>query len=295
LHNRIIQVLAVLAAVAATPQCGARVLTVGPGGMFTLPSQAARVARPGDRIVVAPGNYADCAVLAADDLTLEGHDPAGSSVMSGKICQDKAILITTGHSVTVRNMTLEGARSTEGNGAGIRSEGDELIVDRVRFLNNQNGILGGITAGGRILVSNSVFTGNGACIEACAHGIYAGHIALLRVENSRFFDTRAGHHIKSRALATEIIGCDIEDGPNGTASYEIDIPNGGSLLVRNTLLEKGPHTGNAKAAIEVGAEGALQPTPFIRLNNVTFRDDSSRSSRLLENFTSTQPELANTR
>ena len=263
--------------------------------MFTLPSQAARVAAPGDRIVVAPGNYTDCAVLAADDLTIEGRDPAGTAVMSDKICQDKGILITTGRSVTVRNLTLEGARSTEGNGSGIRDEGDELIVDGVHFLDNQNGILGGITASVRILVSRSVFIGNGACIQACAHGIYAGHIALLRVENSRFFDTRAGHHIKSRALATEIIGCDIEDGPNGTASYEIDVPNGGSLLVRDTRLEKGPHTGNAKAAIEVGAEGALQPTPFIRLDGVTFVDDSSRSSRLLENFTSTTPDVTNTR
>ena len=38
-----------------------------------------------------------------------------------------------------------------------------------------------------------------------------------------------GHHIKSRALKTMVMGNTIEDGPDGTASYEVDAPNGGNV------------------------------------------------------------------
>ena len=34
--------------------------------------------------------------------------------------------------------------------------------------------------------------------------------------------TKQAHHIKSRAKRTEVIGCDIQDGLDGTASYEVE-------------------------------------------------------------------------
>ena len=125
------------------------------------------------------------------------------------------------------------------NGAGIRGEGPDLVVDHVRFINNQNGILSG-TGGGTMTIRDSLFDKNGFCGRACAHGIYVGSLDLLRVEHTVFRDTKQGHHIKSRALRTEVIDCDIQDGPTGTASYEIEIPNGGSLVVRGNTIEKGP-------------------------------------------------------
>jgi hypothetical protein len=84
---------------------------------------------------------------------------------------------------------------------------------------------------------------------------------LLRVENSHFSNsnTRQGHSIKSRALSTEVIGCTITDGPDGTSSYLIEAPNGGALIVRGNSLEKGPKSENHKAAIAIGAEGVTHP------------------------------------
>jgi hypothetical protein len=84
------------------------------------------------------------------------------------------------------------------------------------------------------------------------------NVDLLRVENSHFSNsnTRQGHSIKSRALSTEVIGCTITDGPDGTSSYLIEAPNGGALIVRGNSLEKGPKSENHKAAIAIGAEAS---------------------------------------
>ena len=143
-----------------------------------------------------------------------------------------------------------------------------------------------------MIIRNSDFEQNGVCAGSCAHGIYFNTLKLLRVEHSRFFETRQGHHIKSRAARTEVIGCDISDGPNGTASYLIDISNGGSLLVRDNTLEKGPKAENHTAAIAIGAEGVTQPTKEILIENNTFRNDGDYRPALVRNVTAT-PAILN--
>ena len=155
-------------------------------------------------------------------------------------------------------MTLTRARVPDNNGAGIRAEGRDLTLEHMRFINNQNGILSG-AQGGTITIRDSLFDHNGVCRNACAHGIYDGNLDLLSVARSTFTNTMEGHHIKSRALRTEVSDCSIQDGPEGTASYEIEIPNGGSLVARNNTIEKGPKAQN-HATIVIGAEGITQPT-----------------------------------
>ena len=191
----------------------ARTLEVGPGKEFAAPSNASTAARDGDRVLIQPGEYFDCATWSANNLVVEGVGGADKVVITDKSCGGKALFITTGTGITIRNLTLTRARVPDGNGAGIRGEGKDLTVEGVRFINNQNGILAG-GSGGTLIVRNSDFVRNGACEAACAHGIYVGNHALLRVENSRFSDTRQGHSIKSRAARTEVLGTTIADGPN---------------------------------------------------------------------------------
>jgi hypothetical protein len=50
-----------------------RILDVGPGRPFGLPSAAAAAAQPGDVIRIAPGTYEDCAVWRADGVIIEGE------------------------------------------------------------------------------------------------------------------------------------------------------------------------------------------------------------------------------
>ena len=282
--------LAVLAVFAAT-SVQARTIEAGAGKQYPTPSAAIAAAEAGDTVAIAPGQYFDCAVIAKNNLTVEGVGPANQVVMTDKACEGKALLVIRGENVTIRNLTLTRVRVPDENGAGIRGESKSITIDGVRFINNQNGILSG-TEGGSMTIRNSYFEKNGFCGGACSHGIYAGHLDLLHVENSRFFDTQHAHHIKSRALRTEVIGCDIQDGPDGTASYEVEAPNGGSVIVRNSNIVKGPNAENHTAAIMIGSEGVTQMTPEIIVENNTFRNDGTYPTIFVDNLTATEAQLS---
>jgi len=272
----------------------ARTLEVGVGKSYQKPSQAAAVAQDGDRILIGPGEYFDCTVWHQNNLTIEGTSEE-ATVITDTTCQGKALFVVSGAHVTIRSLTLTRARVPDGNGAGIRAEGQNLLVEHVRFVNYQNGILAGDKPESTITVRNSTFTRNGACDQYCAHGIYVGHIASLRVEDSIFRDTRQGHNIKSRALLTEVLHCDIADGPTGTASYAIDIPNGGSLVARGNAIEKGPNAQNRTAVIMIGEEGVTQPTHEITVENNTVSLDGSYSTVFVYNITATEANLHSNR
>lgn len=269
---------------------GAVTLMVGRDQQYKQPSEAAGVAHAGDTVEIAPGTYYDCAVWTKDHLTIEGTGPG--VVLTDKACQGKAIFVIHANDVTVKNITLQRARVADGNGAGIRAEGINLTVENSKFINNQEGILAGTNPTSSIIIRNSEFDHNGTCSNpgGCAHGIYVNNIALLRIERSRFFDTQTGHHIKSRAARTELIDNHIEDGPDGTASYEVDIPNGGALVMTGNVLEKGPKNQNHSAAVMIGEEGVSQPTPELLFKNNAFTNDGPPTA-FVNNITATPAQL----
>lgn len=272
---------------AATPTT----LEVGAGKTYTEPSQAIAKAHDGDTVLIDPGTYFDCAEVRQNNITIAGTGKDASAVMTDKACAGKASLVIDGHNVTVKNLTLTRIRVPDGNGAGIRAEGHNLTVDGVRFINNQDGILAAPDPTGTILIRNSIFDRNGSCEHGCAHGIYVGKLKMLKIVDSTFTRTRHAHHIKSRAAFTEVIGCRISDGPDGTASYEIDIPNGGGVVVKNNIIEKGPKAENHTGAIMIGEEGVTQPTPEITIENNTFRNDGSYMTHFVVNDTATPAML----
>jgi hypothetical protein len=281
--------LAVLILVVATacPSSGAT-LKVGPSETYKAPSAAAAAAENGDHIEIEPGEYFDCVVWGADNLVIEGTGPG--VVITDKTCMGKGLFVIQGNNTTVRNLTLTRSRVPDMNGAGIRLDNGNLTVDSVKFINNQSGIFGGVP-GTTVTVRDSEFDRNGTCAGACAHAIYVGNVDLLRVENSHFSNTRQAHSIKSRALRTEVTGCTIVDGPDGTSSYLIDVPNGGALIVRDNTLEKGPKAENHRAAIAIGEEGVSHPTPEITVTDNNFRNDGNYETALLWNLTATTPTL----
>ncbi|MDT7950487.1 MAG: right-handed parallel beta-helix repeat-containing protein [Acetobacteraceae bacterium] len=283
--------LAVVAVLCAGAGAHARTLEAGQGKQYESPSAAISAAQEGDRVAIYPGQYFDCAVIQKNNITVEGVGNPEQIVMTDKACEGKALLVIRGENVTIRNMTLTRVRVPDENGAGIRGESRKITIDNVRFINNQNGILSG-TTGGSMIIRNSLFDKNGSCGSACAHGLYVGHLDLLHVENTRFYDTQHAHHIKSRAARTEVIGCDIEDGPQGNASYEVEAPNGGSVIVRNSKIIKGPNAENHTAAIMIGSEGVTQMTPEIIIENNTFRNDGTYPTIFVDNLTATEAQLS---
>jgi hypothetical protein len=272
----------------------ARTLEVGATMAFKTPSAAAAMAKDGDRIAIHPGTYFDCAVWTANHLIVAGIGNPDTIVIADKSCQGKALFVIAGDNITVENLTLANAKVPDGNGAGIRAEGRNLTVTNVRFMDNQNGILTGAT-GGTITIRDSLFDRNGTCEKACAHGIYIGAVDLLRIENTRFTGTKQGHHIKSRALRTEVTNCTIEDGPVGTASYSIDIPNGGAVMIRGNTFQKGPKSENHGAMIAIGEEGVTHPTPDIVIEDNMARNDGPWHTDFVRNRTATPALLRGNR
>jgi nitrous oxidase accessory protein NosD len=286
--------LALPCLVALTWGAAARTLEVGPQRMLKQPSQAALVAINGDRVVIDPGVYADCAVGRASGLSLEAGGPG--VVLAGRSCDGKGIFITLGRGITIRGLTFAQARVADHNGAGIRAQGANLTVESSRFLDNENGILAGGPPDSIVRVLDSEFRGNGSCEGACAHGVYAGApIALLAVERCRFAETRVGHHIKSRARTTIVAGNRIEDGEIGTASYLINVPNGGNVLIQDNDLHKGRHSDNPGIAISIGEEGASNPADVLLVKDNRFASDLSKPTVFVRNSTATPAVLAGNR
>ena len=276
---------------AALPAAAAT-LEVGPGKKFDNPSAAAAAARDGDHIKIAAGEYFDCAIWRANNLVIEGAGPEATSI-TDKVCAGKGLFITDGNNITIRNLTLTRARVPDFNGAGIRAEGGDLTIEHVRITNDQDGILANASPQATIIIRDSEFTRDGTCEGGggCAHGIYINGAKLLRIERTKIIETKQGHSIKSRAARTEVIGCTIEDGPKGTSSYAVDIPNGGGVVVRDTKFEKGPKSENHTAALIIGEEGINQPTKEITVTNNTFTVDGDYNSFLVDNRTATEAEL----
>ena len=283
------RLLLLIAGFLAAVPAQAEILLVGPGRPYGLPSEAIKVAKSGDVVRIDPGTYPDCAYVMAPNITIEGTRE--DTILRGKTCGQKGIIVAVGDNVTIRNLTLMGALSTSKNGAGIRAEGTNLTVHRVRFFDNENGILANPNPASRIAISESTFERNGKCDPECAHGIYIHRIAALRVENSLFRDQRVGHHIKSRAAMTEIIGNTIADGTTGTASSLIDIPNGGTTLIAGNTLQKGPHSANATIAIAFGAEGGVPASSSVRITANHFSNDGGTNVAFVRNFSTVAVRL----
>jgi hypothetical protein len=282
------------AAIVSVPvlAAAARTIQVGPQRAIKLPSAAAALAKSGDMVVIDQGEYADCAVWNTGNLVIEGR---GDVVMRDKVCQDKAIFVTAGANITIRGIEFAHARSSGKNGAGIRAEGANLTVENSRFTDNENGILSGANPQSHILIRNSVFSRNGKCDPVCAHGIYIGTIQLLQVTTSVFLEQHEGHHIKSRALRTEIVANTIKDGPTGTASFSVDIPDGGSLILRSNVIEKGPQSENHQAAISIGEESKRNPTIELVIERNSFLNQNAASTSFLRNQTLTPARLTGNR
>jgi hypothetical protein len=278
-----------LAALGMCSPAVARTLLVGPARELTKPSAAAAIAADGDTIQIDAGSYADCAIWRANRLTIVAAAPG--VVVRDVVCQNKGIFVTVGDDITIRGITFTGARASAHNGAGIRAQGTNLTLIGTVFLDNENGILAAPNPASTIRILDSEFRENGTCARECAHGIYINKVALLDVERSRFTDQHIGHHIKSRALRTRLIDDTITDGPEGTSSYLIDLPNGGDILIRGCVLEKGPKSDNPVTAVIIGEEKPINPTPRIELRDNRFRNDLPKPTIFLFNVTSVPAEL----
>ncbi|CUR55934.1 putative Parallel beta-helix repeat [metagenome] len=272
--NRLLPVL-VLASFAVgslvwAPAAGSetpRVLKVGPGRALETPSAAAALARSGDTIEIDAATYAgDTATWSQDDLTIRGVGGRPRLDAAGQNAQGKGIWVIAGDRTKVVNIEFTGASVPDGNGAGIRQEGTDLRIRRCVFHDNENGILAGANAASDIRISRSRFFRNGRG-DGFTHNIYIGAVRSFTLTGSSVTTARVGHEVKSRALRNTIRANRILD-KRASASYSIDLPNGGDSVIAGNVIEQGPRSQNP-AVISYGAEGLTNPSHRLWVVNNT--------------------------
>lgn len=103
------------------------------------------------------------------------------------------------------------------------------------------------------------------------------------VQHSYFYAAVVGHNIKSRAQRTVITDSVIADGPDGTASFSVDLPNGGIARLQNNLIEKGPKA-ETGIIVAFGEEGHLKnPSSLIVQDNTILNDQTAHPPIAIRN------------
>ncbi len=285
-----------LAVAPATYPAGSVVLTVGADKQYKTIAAAVAAARDGNVILVDAGTYTNDFATSYAKITMIGVGGMVNMVATIPPPNQKAIL-TVGNDLMLQNFSFSGAAVSNeagGNGAGIRYEGGKLVLFNDAFYNNQNGLMGGAGGDGtthEIVIDHSLFSGNGSG-SGNTHNIYVGAVDKLTVTNSIFEKANVGHELKSRALENTITDNVFRNGPTGTASYEIDLPNGGVDVVRNNVIEKGPMAQNT-SMVHFGGEGLPYAGSSLLLEGNTFINDSSGSTIGVLNHTSIAVSLTN--
>lgn len=202
-------------------------------------------------VEIAAGDYVgDVATWRQSNLTICGSGGRARLFANGLNAGGKGLWVIAGSNVTVDSIEFHDAKVPDRNGAGIRADGTNLTVINSGFYANENGILG--PDGGELTIRRSEFARNGYG-DGYSHNIYVAAIDKVTVTDSFFHQAKIGHNFKSRAKETRIENSYFMDGPTGTASYQIDTPDGGIVYLRGNLIQKGPNADNS-ISVAYGAE-----------------------------------------
>jgi len=248
-------------------------ITVGNGEKYSTIAAAVAASSSGDTINVAAGTYTNDVLNISHSLTLQAVGGMVNLVGTAQPANGKGIIDEGGPgvNVTISGFDISGATVKDANGAGVRYEGGNLTLNNVNIHNNQNGILANADANGSITIANSSFANNGIG-DGKTHNIYVGAVGSLTVKDSTITSAQVGHDIKSRAASTTITGNTITDGSTGTASYEIDLTNGGIGDIENNYIVKGANAQNP-IAITFGEEGNVYANSSLTVKGNTIVND----------------------
>ncbi len=231
----------------------ATILQVGPRRLVKTLKHAARVVKPGTVVEVDAGTYmGDVAVWTQPDVSLHAVGGRVRLVANGAAAEGKGIWVVRAPRMHVTGFDFEGARVPDRNGAGIRLDRGSLRVRDCRFLYNEMGLLTNNDPTSTLDVEGCEF-GFNQRPDGHNHNLYAGRIASLSVTGSYFHHARTGHLLKSRAAVNAIRYNRLTDEAGGTASYELEFPDGGLAVVLGNIIGQSSDTQN-RHMISFGAE-----------------------------------------
>ena len=213
-----------------------------------------------------------------NNVTIEGVGGTVTIVDPTYNASGKAAIVTGGDNIVLKNLDISGVQVSDANGAAVRYDQGSLTLINDDFHDNQNGILGAADPTGSITIENSTFDHNGVGGNGHTHDIYIGNIASFTLTNSTVTDAEVGHEVKSRAENNTITNNVIADG-NETASYTIDLPNGGNATITGNTIEQGPNTQNSNIDA-YGEEDATNTGNTVTFSNNTVINDGPSDGAL---------------
>ncbi len=202
-----------------------------------------------------------------NNLTIKGVGGRAKVDAAGKNAGGKGIWVIQGNNTTIENVELSGCAVADKNGAGIRQEGNNLTLRNMFFHDNENGILGGGDATSTLVIEDSEFARNGAG-DGYSHNMYIAEIKSFTLRGSYSHNAKVGHLVKSRAHENVILYNRLTD-ETGTASYEIDLPQGGKSYVIGNIIQQSSSSSNG-GMVAFAKEGKNPDSVLFVVNNTFF-------------------------
>jgi hypothetical protein len=250
---------------------------VGPDKSYKTVHAAAEAAQAGDLVLIDAGVYAaDVARWKADNVTVRAVGGRAHLRADGAQAGGKGTWIVSGKNFTAEGIEFSGAAVPDKNGAGIRSETEGTLVLRgCYFHDNEEGILGGADS---MLIESCVFDKNGAS-DGRTHNLYVWGRSFT-IRDSYTHRAVVGHNIKTRAKNNYILYNRISDEADGTASYEVDVPDCGRTYLIGNIIEQGPQSENG-GIVAYGAESG-DNAPMLYVVNNTFVNNRRQGGTFLQ-------------
>ncbi len=257
-----------------------RILRVGPDTPIRSLAQASRIAQDGDLIEVQAGDYVgDAADWTQNHLRLMAVGGRVRLQSEGAHVRGKGIFVVNGEGVEITGFDFIGARVPDGIGAGIRFETGSLQVRDCSFTRCEMGLLTNNDMNAKLELEGCEFS-YGHRANTFSHLLYVGRIARLSVRGCYFHHAERGHLLKSRAAQNLIHYNRLSDEAGGTASYELEFPNGGQASVLGNVLEQNAQTNNP-LMVSYGVEGYHWPHNALDLIHNTLVNLRPQNQELL--------------
>ena len=267
--GRSLRALAFLATMCcALSALAAETWVVGPAGAPRSLQEALSLAKDGDTVELMPGDYPGGVLIENRRLAIRGMGKRPRVLGNAKVGNAKALWTVRGGDVTIENIAFSGARSTDGEGAGLRLEGGKLLLRECQFHDNEYGVYATAAEGAELTIENSEFGLAPKVVGGLYHLLNVGRIAKLTVRGSRFQQGVEGHMIKSRARGSLIAYNVIHDGQRGGASHAIDLPAGGLATVVGNVIARGADA-QSPVLLTFGSEGRPWDKNALRLAHNT--------------------------
>jgi hypothetical protein len=242
-------------------------------------SDAVQRIAEGGLVLLRSGVYEQAATLRKHGLHLLAEPGA---TLRGKSTQGKGALVVDA-SVTIEGLECSHIKVGDGNGCCVRQQRGDLTLLGVHFHHSQMGILTGHN-GGNIRIYDSYFHDSGYDESGqLGHNIYVNSGTLEFLRSWTLAARNAGHELKSRAERTFIEGSLIAS-LNARDSRLIDVPDGGMLEIRGSVLGEGPRSENWDLigyGLELGDRGLKYGKNSISIKHNTIYVDRPQGANLL--------------